>query len=224
MTALLLLVEPTGLRDPDHEAVLDAREQVQQWNLPRAVQLAGELAIPWMLEQDERGRTGHKDERAPEIGCAHLGRQLGKRRERDERGQRRYRSIAEEPAVKRSGERCGIGKDAPRARNLGPLQQAVERLLVHPIEERRRRAIVARAEQRPPIVALVVLRARQRERANHDQRIVTEQPISRGISQLERPCRIVVDQRMRQPVRFTAQQSLQPVRDRIGNMIEPRLD
>jgi hypothetical protein len=50
---------------------------------------------------------------------------------------------------------------------------------------------VARAEQREVIVAFVILRARQRERHDDDQRIVQELALLRSMRELGRPRRVL---------------------------------
>jgi hypothetical protein len=218
------LVEPARLRDADRAALLDAREHVEQRDLLRARQLPCERAVARMLEEHDARRRRHDRERAREVRLADRRGQVGERLERHERPDRLDRRVADQAGAQRLGELGRRREDPPLAGDPGPREHARQRGLGEAAPHRPRRAVVARPEQRPPIVALVVLAARQRERADHDQRIVAEPAVLRRLGELRRPRRVVLEHRARQRVGLAAHELAELEHEVIGDAIEPGLE
>ena len=126
-------------------------------------QLTRKRAVPRVLEKHQTCRGRYEYELSCKVCRPHLRRQLGEGLEGHERPHIGERSTSENARVQRCREFGLLSENPPGAIELRPGDESGQASLVESVPKRGCGMLVACAKERPPIVALVVLRPRQCE-------------------------------------------------------------
>ena len=121
-----------------------------------------------MLEKHQTCGGRHEYELPGKVCRPHRRRQLGEGLESHERPHIGERSTSEKTRVQRRRQFGRLSENPPGAIELRPGDESGQASLVESMPKRGCGMLVACAEERPPIVTLVVLRPRQREGADQD--------------------------------------------------------
>ena len=227
----IVLVEPARLRDPELVALFAAAKKMQERDLRRVRQRGGEVAVARVLVEEERRGARDELELAREVRPLNGG---GEAREWLERQQRVHggveRRVAEEASAREGGEVARVAEDShARERDIafagGPGEEAGEgRLVREASPERGGGAGVARAEERPADVPLVVLRPGETERHRDDERILGESAAVRGLDEGRGPGGVAVEERAGEGVAVAADELSELVEDVVGEEREAGLE
>ena len=207
-----LLVQPPGLRDAELVPLLAPREEVKERDLHRVRQRDRQVPVERVLEDDERRGARDEAEPAREVRSLDGSRQARERLERDDGVDAVERRVGEDASTGEGGQLAGLCQDPHAGQGGisivgGPREEALElRLVREATPERSGGAVVARAEERPADVSLVVLRPGERERHREDERVVGQSAPPGRIGEGRGPRRVAFEQRVRERVGLAADQ------------------